>query len=283
MYWTTLIALDSNGRPHIAYYDNQGHAINHAAFDGSAWSIETAVDDTLATRDLAMAIDPVDALHVAFINQHDGILRHAENSGGAWTIEKVDGGNGGEKARDLPGLAIRSDGEILIGYQVADVDADAGEIRIATGRTGLWNFETAEDLGFEAAYHSRSTKLAVGADGHAYLIYTHQSASGTVMTARLLTDATGVWTGEPVGTVTSSTFDLSVDADGFTHLTQVNSYKGVFTGPIGPASGRAESWTSREINTGAAPRTPVDSAGLVHVLYANAGALRHAQFPLDGP
>ncbi len=104
------IALDSAGRPHLAYpkglYPNQDTTpeyygvLTHAVRDGS-WTTEalTGADTTWNT---ALAIDADDAVHLAFgtflgnRRTYNGQTRYLTNRGGAWqTPTVVDLGNSG--------------------------------------------------------------------------------------------------------------------------------------------------------------------------------------------
>ena len=82
------MALDSAGKPHIAYYDPASRSLNHASPNGMSWSIETVDAHAGPGYRPSIAVDFSDNLHISYIG--DGNLKYVYHNGSGWHIETVD-------------------------------------------------------------------------------------------------------------------------------------------------------------------------------------------------
>jgi len=61
------LSLDSNGYPHILYYDTAStKKLKYAKWDGNAWQIETLLSDETVTI-ISLVIDSNNIPHIAYI------------------------------------------------------------------------------------------------------------------------------------------------------------------------------------------------------------------------
>ncbi len=74
----TSIALDGDGRPHIAYYDNAHADLRHATNVYCAWVVETVDAEGMVGKHASLAIDDAGAVHIAYFDEGNGSLRHTE-------------------------------------------------------------------------------------------------------------------------------------------------------------------------------------------------------------
>ncbi len=117
----TSLALDSAGRPHIAYYADQQSdvALRYAYYDGSGW-ISTTVD-TISPCSwswscwIRLAMDGNDHAHIAYQGS-SAFIRYAYNDGSAWTTMDV----GDKEDWSEFSLALDSTGRPHIVYQYED-------------------------------------------------------------------------------------------------------------------------------------------------------------------
>jgi|GEM_PF-371079 len=110
--FSTSLALDSAGRPHIGYYDQAHSLIQYAHFDGADWHIEPV--DTGSSPSLAL--DGLDHPHIAYAS--GGGIRYAYREDTTWiTTTVVDGGYWG--GFGSPSLALDSAGRPHISYSYA--------------------------------------------------------------------------------------------------------------------------------------------------------------------
>ena len=94
--WYTSIAVASNNKPHIAYYDFTNNDLKYAYLSNSGWNIE--VVDTNAGDSASLAIDSNDNPHISYTQfKNNNDLGYAVKEGTSWSIETVDSqGNVGQ-------------------------------------------------------------------------------------------------------------------------------------------------------------------------------------------
>ncbi len=94
------LALDSAGRPHIAYSEDlcsgscQPIALRYAYYDGVQWQIQE-VEPSGGGGYPSLVLDSLDRPHISYRMSDDGGLTYAWYDGSAWHKESVDGGNKG--------------------------------------------------------------------------------------------------------------------------------------------------------------------------------------------
>lgn len=108
------IILDSQGRPHISYYDSKSQCLKYAAFIDSNWTI-TAVDSVgNVGKFTSIALNGDTEPHIAYYDQTNGALKYARKIGQSWSrvrMEPVGSPNAGQ----YTSLVIR-DGIIYQAY-----------------------------------------------------------------------------------------------------------------------------------------------------------------------
>ncbi len=86
----TSIAIDSNNRPRISYYDFDNHRLKYARNTGSSWSISSISDkDSTAGLYTSIAMDKSGQPAISYYDVTAGQLRYAHYSGSAWVISSV--------------------------------------------------------------------------------------------------------------------------------------------------------------------------------------------------
>ncbi len=96
--WDTAIALDSAGRPHIAYRHAtlSDMSLKYATWDGAAWQITTVESHIsgASDRDTSIALDGDDHPHIGYVLSHHGSdpsdLTHTWWDGTRWLSETVE-------------------------------------------------------------------------------------------------------------------------------------------------------------------------------------------------
>lgn len=92
-YYTSL-ALDSNGNPHISYYDTTNADLKYAAWTGSSWNIETVDSEGSVGNGVSLALDRNGYPHISYTSPRDwpyANLKYAawNSSTSSWDIETV--------------------------------------------------------------------------------------------------------------------------------------------------------------------------------------------------
>jgi hypothetical protein len=75
------LALDSVGRPHIAYHDYQNTAVKYVWWTGNAWNIEIVDAEHWVGEGLSLALDTADEPHITYYDRSTGELKYAHRSG----------------------------------------------------------------------------------------------------------------------------------------------------------------------------------------------------------
>lgn len=156
------LAIDASGRPHIAYRDTSGNALNYATFDGVNWQVATVDADGLFTS-LALTTNGLPA--ISYYCYGDRSLKYASFDGGAWHVETVDDTN---DTGVYSSLAFGADGHPRISYY----DQNDSALRFARHDGAAWQTETVDNNGFAGLY----TSLAIDTNGHPCISYGADSA-----------------------------------------------------------------------------------------------------------
>ena len=87
---TIPLALDGAGQPRISYRDVTNADLKYAAWNGSAWEIQT-VDSTGSVGNYSsLALDKSGQPRISFQDDTNGDLKYAAWNGSAWEILTVD-------------------------------------------------------------------------------------------------------------------------------------------------------------------------------------------------
>jgi hypothetical protein len=125
------IALDSQGRPHIAYYTKG--ALSYASWSGSAWSTAAVESRTNVGLAVGLKLDGADRPHLSYYDWNTGDLRYAVLTPTGWLTETVDSSGDVGKVADL---VLDSDG----GPHIAYYDATLHAIKYARLIGTRWEF-----------------------------------------------------------------------------------------------------------------------------------------------
>ncbi|MBT8469885.1 MAG: hypothetical protein KJN97_14170 [Deltaproteobacteria bacterium] len=157
------LALDAVGRPHAAYYAQNGKNLLHSRLSlGGIWSRETAAAPKDVGQHASIEIDPSNVPHIAFYDADTKDLRFAVRLGSnSWSFETVDGdGDVGQHAS----LAFDLQGTAHIAYY----DGGNKSLRLATKQPGGgWSIEVVDAQGSVGRFAS----LAFSAAGAAHIAY----------------------------------------------------------------------------------------------------------------
>ncbi len=147
-------ALDTNGNPHIAYTDHNGH-LKYAYYKGSSWHKETIDSNQYFNFSFpSLVLDSSGTPHVAYLDHATRAIKYAHNNDGTgWNINVVDS-NG-----TAPSLALDTNGHPHIAY-----NDNNGNLKYAHLNGNSWNIETVSS-------DSYSPSLAIEASGNPHIAY----------------------------------------------------------------------------------------------------------------
>jgi hypothetical protein len=263
------IALDSAGRPHIAYVDTIHSALKYARKkpDGT-WQIETVDSPGFVAQGLSLALDASDGPHIAYY-AGPGITspanaRYASRScffiWCSWNKETIATGVFSSSSAGNASLAFDPAGNPNVSY----FDHTAGQLKWAEKVSGSWSSSNV------VAARGGSASLALDADGFPHLAFS-DSRVGTVNYVRVICIFILCgWNLEPVDPGTAGT--LRLDAVGQPHLSYAQAETIKYAFGTCPASDPC-AWAPRETVgvAGGIPRPPslaLDSCTVAHIAFA---------------
>ena len=149
----TAVAVDSNGVPHISYFDQANQDLALASKVGSAWNIATVDDEGDTGPFSSLAIGQDGRIHISYLLRHpsffSGTVKYATKGQAdtTWDIRVVDDlpdlTFGFIGARNLTSMAVDSKGVPWIAY------ADEKVVKLAVWDGSGWEIDTivgAEDV-----------------------------------------------------------------------------------------------------------------------------------------
>ena len=272
----TSIAIDSQGRIHISYYqfdlnDRNNNHLKYAFFDGAIWTTQIIQEPgaqgfKAEGKYSSIAVDQLDHPHIAFLDDDYDDLRHAYlGEGGRWNWENIADGPYHGNVGGWVSIAIDKNNTCHISFYAKT----GGGLWYAKGtkchdpeasgrKWETWLVDTKADVGLYSSLVLESTKpfisyydatnknlkLANGVDG----------SWSTVIVTGTKTD---------VGLYTS----LILDHDNKPHITFFNMYDGL----LQEASKTTSKWVYRIIDSnrdvGLASSLDLDNAGKPFISY----------------
>ncbi len=167
----TSLALDSQGDPHITYFDHVGRTLKHATRSGGVWTIET-VDSMEAGQFSSLAIDGSDNLHISYyqnIQDSTGIVKYAFHDGSAWTLSLVDSLHyvyrGFDGARNMTSIKLNSANQPHISY------SDEKILKLAIQNGANWDIETILDETATSVIFGQMTSLGLDSNENPHIAY----------------------------------------------------------------------------------------------------------------
>jgi len=132
--------VDSNGRSHVAYYDETNESLKYIHNDGTRWVIET-VDMGEVGEYCALALDTDDRPHISYYDSGNGALKYARHDGTRWSTFTVDSnGDPGYHSTIAVWLNTAPDPDVLHVY-IGYVEDEGDELRAAHWNGSYWSIE----------------------------------------------------------------------------------------------------------------------------------------------
>ena len=205
------LAVDSAGRPHLAYGDASNpdeSFLRYAIKDGGSWKIEV-VDLVGFSTSISLALRPeTETPFIAYYQSADEDLRFASREGGSWTTEVVDS----QEVNGLsPSLAVDSLGRPRIAYFNDSEVAGNLSVRYAAWDGSAWQIEPVEATRTRDV--DQGVAIALGGGDEPHLAYVHSEGIHYAVRGE------SAWQVESIEAREASRVDILLDAAGRPHIT----------------------------------------------------------------
>jgi hypothetical protein len=168
--YSTCIQVDSEGKPHLVFYDDFGDNLVYAHQQNEAWE-----NFTIANKGgmfASMVLDENDEPHITYYEQlvgDVGLVRYVRRVDEEWVSEVIDELEnvplGFTGARNMTALAMNSDGQLQVCY------GDRKVVKYATLWEGNWQTEFVVDHTATDTLLGAQVDLAIDSRGGAHITF----------------------------------------------------------------------------------------------------------------
>lgn len=247
----TSLALDTNGRPHISYYDASNSDLCYAFWDGSVWRIEKIDSIGAVGSYTSLQLDKEGNPYISYYDATNKDLKYARWDGFQWIIQEVDTTN---NVGTYTSLALDGTNSAHISY------FGISDLKYARLTESGWTIETIDTAGVTGEH----TSLALDSLGKPHISYVGDFTN--LKYARLAENGWDIETIDTKGIVGWYS-SLALDANGIPHV----SYWDLSNSKIKYARRDKIQWTTQVVDV---------SSGGFRTLYGVHGG--HTSLALDG-
>ena len=181
------IAVDSNNKVHISYYDATNYALKYATDASGDWVRATIDNAGEAGQFSSIAVDSDNHVHISYYTvgyqvYAIGTLKYATNASGDWVTSTIDGTGGVQSYTSIgvglyTSIAIDSDNKVHISYY----DGVNHDLRYFTIAPGYWGVATIDGTGDVGKFSS----IAVDSNNIVHISY-YDATNGELKYAETL-------------------------------------------------------------------------------------------------
>lgn len=156
------LALNSEGRPHISYYDSNLTALKYAYRTTNGWVQSTVDNSSDVGRHSSLGLDAAGFPHIAYRDMKNNDLKLAEWDGSNWMVSTIGADDYGWE----PSLKMDTDGHTHIAY--------LGYSSVAGSQTPKYTYFTGTDWEFsviEEVFGYGGISLALDSLDHPHVSY----------------------------------------------------------------------------------------------------------------
>ena len=166
------IALDAQGRPHVAFAAKWSSDLYYACKTGATWTVQTLKTNCYPLDRASISVDTNSRPHVCFAGSIGGTaaVYHAySQSGASWTYEKIDSSNSGGGLDS----AFDPSGKLHVSYFAGGDNT----LRYAVKSGGSWGVSSFTNMGY-------ASSIAVDSLGNPHISFIRQWPAGICYAAK---------------------------------------------------------------------------------------------------
>jgi hypothetical protein len=259
--------LDSDGYPHISYYNSSSQDLKYAWKDAGGWHTTTVDSTGSVGYQTSLVVDSSDHPHISYYDTTNTALKYAWEDAGGWHVSTViSTGDSGLWSS----VALYSDYP-RISYSYNDGWND--HLRYAWKDDDGWHTQTADSSNGVGMYNSLAVNESDNTKGISY----YDAINGVLKYA--YKDAGGWHTEtvhDPASREAGLFSSLALDSKGYPHI----SYKWTFGNDLWYAWKDAGGWHNESVdifgNDGDYTSIEIDSYDNPHISYYGDGDLKYA-------
>ncbi|MCW4029332.1 MAG: hypothetical protein NWE92_06770 [Candidatus Bathyarchaeota archaeon] len=139
------LALDSQGYPHVSYFDSANTALKYASFNGADWETQTVLSSGDIGRFTSLALDSNNLPHISCFDKTNTDLVYVNFDGAAWSSEIVDA----DALAETTSIALNSTGNPCIAYC-----GGATDLKYAKQANPVWTTKIVDSAGSTGIFAS---------------------------------------------------------------------------------------------------------------------------------
>ena len=267
--WTAKIslALDSNGKTHISYFDTSNKSIKYANNVSGSWAISAIRSGSVSDAGISMVIDSIGKVHIGY-QESNGDLLYSTNASGSWVSTVVDVGVWPTD----PAIAVDTNNKIHISY----FDLINFDLKYASNSSGTWQKSVIVNGGAVGPLPYYASAIAVDKNRKVHIGYYDDASPDSV---KYVTNVSGNWqitTIENIGLAAGWQLSIAVDQSIAVHM----AYYNWTNDELKYATNASGSWIKIKASTGddsgiGNMSLALDNSGMVHISYITNGGLKH--------
>lgn len=184
------LELDSNGHPHISFYDGTLNELKYSYYDGTTWTTETVDDEGDVGKYTSLALDSNGDPHISYYDVDNTSLRYAKNVTGSWNITKITGFNDNpegdpkkifDAGRNSSIVLDSSDSPRISFYNETTIGRDVTkDLNLARLDENDWKVERVDEMisGEEEGDVGVDSSLSVDSNDNLHLVYYNEEFGG---------------------------------------------------------------------------------------------------------
>ncbi|MBI5055171.1 MAG: PKD domain-containing protein [Nitrospirae bacterium] len=253
------IAVDSNNKAHIGYYDWDNGDLKYATNLSGTWTISVIDSTGYVGQYSSIATDSDNEVHISYYDYTNSDLKYATNESGSWVVYTI---NSAGDVGTYSSITIDSNKKAHIGYY----DSTNGNIKYATNTSGFWVLSAVDSIGASVGYYS---SIAIDLNKKAHISYYDYTNSDL----KYATNASGAWVTSTIDATgyVGQTPSIATDSNNKIHISY---YDGPFNYNLKYATNASGTWVISVIDSegdvGAYSSITIDSNNKVHISYLDA-------------